>query len=65
MLVLILKMHHRSSLLISATALAEASVGLAFGFIFNFRENEVLPCLSSLYSDTWSMPLADNPQNVK
>lgn len=62
MLVLILKMHHRSRLLISATAPAEGGMGLTSVFIFNFRENEVLPCLSSIYSDTWSMPLADNPQ---
>lgn len=61
MLVLILKMHHRSRLLISATAPAEGGMGLTSVFIFNFRENEVLPCLSSICSDTWSMPLADNP----
>ena len=65
MLVLILKMHHRSRLLISATAPAEGGMGLTSVFIFNFRENEVLPCLSSIYSDTWSMPLADNPQKCQ
>lgn len=65
MLVLILKLYHRSRLLISATALARRGVGLGSGFIFNFGENEVFPCLSNLYSETWPMPLADNPPNVK